>query len=189
VTSGRTIYHFHTRTKTGRALPLRQAAPGPWVELSVHDAERLGIAEGDLVRVESPRGAVEAAARVGRGRDGVLFIPFHYGYWDTPAGHTPDRQPRAANELTITEWDPVSKQPLHKIAAARVTKLADGDRPAPAPTTTASAPADPETAAPTVGDRDTLVDQRVTAAEPPAPPPTPSHTPGVPVRPTVSMGS
>jgi anaerobic selenocysteine-containing dehydrogenase len=93
------------------------------VELSAGDADRLGVTEGDLVRVESPRGVVEATARIGRGRDGVVFVPFHYGYWDTPNGRAPDGPGRAANELTITEWDPVSKQPLHKIAAASVTKV------------------------------------------------------------------
>jgi anaerobic selenocysteine-containing dehydrogenase len=94
------------------------------------------------VRVESRRGAVEASARIGRGRDGVVFIPFRFGYWDTADSHAPDDHPRAANELTITEWDPVSKQPLHKIAAARVSRLADRAPPAPAPPTAASAPAD-----------------------------------------------
>jgi anaerobic selenocysteine-containing dehydrogenase len=181
VISGRTAYHFHTRTKTGRSRQLDRAASGPWVELSAGDARRLGVAEGDLVRVESPRGAVEAPARIGRGRDGVVFVPFHYGYWDTPTGHMPDGHPRAANELTITEWDPVSKQPLHKVAAARVTRLAAGDRPAPAPTTTASAPTNPHVADPTAGGPEALVEERVGAAAPPEPPPSPPHTPGVPV--------
>ncbi len=48
-------------------------------------------------------------------------MPFHYGYWDTPGGHEPaNGAGRAANELTITDWDPVSKQPLFKTSAARV---------------------------------------------------------------------
>jgi ferredoxin-nitrate reductase len=124
LTTGRTVYHFHTRTKTGRAPQLTAAAPDVWVELAATDAEELGIAEGDLVRVESPRGHLEARARLGRARPGVVFAPFHYGYWDQPDGDRPDGRARAANELTITEWDPVSKQPLYKVAAVRVTKLA-----------------------------------------------------------------
>jgi anaerobic selenocysteine-containing dehydrogenase len=118
-TSGRSAYQFHTRTKTGRSRRLRAAAPSVWVELSRVDAERLGIAEGDQVRVESARGKVVGPARIGAGRTGVIFVPFHYGYWDSSG---PDDRPTAANELTMTEWDPVSKQPLFKLAAVRVTK-------------------------------------------------------------------
>ncbi|MFD7658765.1 molybdopterin oxidoreductase family protein [Actinosynnema sp. NPDC059797] len=173
VTTGRTAYHFHTRTKTGRSRQLRRAAPEPWVELSARDAAALGVSEGDLVRVESPRGRVEAPARIGRGRDGVVFVPFHYGYWDGGGkAHV-----RAANELTLTEWDPVSKQPLFKIGAARVSRLADGTGPAPAPTTTASAPHDPAGVPATAGDDDVRED--LTPTGPPPPPPTPDRTPNV----------
>jgi anaerobic selenocysteine-containing dehydrogenase len=139
-TTGRTVYQFHTRTKTGRSRSLHEAAPDAWVELSVADAARLGVAEGDVVRVESPRGAIEVRARVGQVSEGAVFAPFHYGSWDLDALY-PGSQRRQANELTMTDWDPVSKQPYVKTAACRVTKLRDGDGPAPAPTTTASRPA------------------------------------------------
>ena len=115
--TGRTVYHFHTRTKTGRAPQLQGAAPDVWVELAQADAERLGISDGDVVRVESPRGRVEGPARVTGMREGVVFIPFHYGYWDRDGRNGHDR---AANELTITLWDPASKQPIYKTAAVRV---------------------------------------------------------------------
>jgi anaerobic selenocysteine-containing dehydrogenase len=141
-TTGRTVYHFHTRTKTARARSLQDAAPGAWVELSPTDAEALGIAEGDVVCVESPRGSIEAPARVGRVRPGTVFAPFHYGYWDLEAAGPDGGPARAANELTMTIWDPVSKQPLFKTAACRVTRLRPGTGPAPAPTTAASAPVD-----------------------------------------------
>jgi anaerobic selenocysteine-containing dehydrogenase len=74
------------------------------------------------VRIETPRGAIVAPARIVAARDGVIFVPFHYGYWDTEDGAGPDGSARAANELTITAWDPVSKQPLFKTAACRVSK-------------------------------------------------------------------
>jgi hypothetical protein len=86
---------------------------------------------------------VEARLRISGVRRGVLFVPFHYGYWDTghPDGPGSDGPGRAANELTLTDWDPVSKQPLFKTAAARavVVEKSDGT-PAPAPTTAASRP-------------------------------------------------
>jgi anaerobic selenocysteine-containing dehydrogenase len=139
-TTGRTVYQFHTRTKTGRSRSLHDAAPDAWVELSEHDADGLGIREGDLVRVESPRGAIEVRARIGRVMPGAVFAPFHYGSWDLD-DLSPGEQHRQANELTMTVWDPVSKQPYFKTAACRVTKLRDADGPSPAPTTAASAPA------------------------------------------------
>ncbi|MFM1722109.1 nitrate reductase [Rhodococcus sp. PAM 2766] len=146
--TGRTLYHFHTRTKTARAPQLDRAAPDVWVEVSPTDAGRLAIAEGDQVEVASPRGTLRARARVTGVRDGVLFVPFHYGYWDCGDG---DHE-RAANELTITDWDPVSKQPIFKTAAAALRRVGAGSGPAPAPTTTASAPVT-DGVAPTVGGR------------------------------------
>lgn len=136
--TGRTLYHFHTRTKTGRVPQLNGAAPQVWVEIAGSDAREAGIGEGDLVEVALPRGAVRGRARISGIRPGVLFVPFHYGYWDA---HGPDRD-RAANETTATDWDPVSKQPLFKTSAARLRLLRpSGGEAAPAPTTTASRPA------------------------------------------------
>ena len=106
-----------------------------WVEMSAEDADRMDLNEGDLVEVASRRGSIRAPLRVSGVRRGVVFAPFHYGGWDQPQG----ADPTAANELTITEWDPVSKQPLFKVAAVRVSKVADGDAPAPAPDIAASA--------------------------------------------------
>ena len=68
---------------------------------------------------------VDVAPRLDAGRrrgsatscPGTVFVPFHYGYWDDPG------RPRAANELTLTEWDPVSKQPHFKYAAVRLAKV------------------------------------------------------------------
>jgi anaerobic selenocysteine-containing dehydrogenase len=138
--TGRTIYHFHTRTKTARAPQLQRAAPEVWVEASAEDANARAWSEGDLLRVRTPRGSVDARLRVGGIRPGVLFVPFHYGYWDR-ADDGGDGPGRAANELTPTDWDPVSKQPLFKTGAAcaEVLRRSDGT-PAPAPTTAASRP-------------------------------------------------
>jgi len=118
---------------------LNEAAPDAWVELNPADADRHGIAEGDVVRVESPRGAIEVRARVGHVMAGAVFAPFHYGTWDLSDVEA-DPAPRQANELTMTVWDPVSKQPYFKTSACRIAKVRDGDGPSPAPTTAASAP-------------------------------------------------
>ncbi|MGN6197356.1 molybdopterin oxidoreductase family protein [Humibacter sp.] len=133
LTTGRTVYHWHTRTKTKHARQLQHAAPAMWVELSQQDAARLGVAEGDIVRVRSRRASIEAPARVSHVREGVVFAPWHYG----------SSTETAANELTLSAWDPVSKQPEFKVSAVTVERLRAGDAPAPAPTNTASAPASP----------------------------------------------
>lgn len=117
LTTGRVVYHFHTRTKTGRSEELRDAAPDAFIQMNEDDARRLGIADGEMVRVTSRRGAAEAPARIGGIGPGTLFIPFHYGYWDAPG------RARAANELTLYEWDAVSKQPHFKYAAVKLEKV------------------------------------------------------------------
>jgi anaerobic selenocysteine-containing dehydrogenase len=150
LTTGRTTYQFHTRTKTDRAPELHAAAPETWIEVSAEDARAYGLAEGDIARVESARGYVEAAVRISGIRPGVLFTPFHYGAWDHPEEPT-HTQGRAGNELTPFGWDPVSKQPPFKVSAVSLTRVGVGDGPAPAPTTGGSAPADPDSVQPTVG--------------------------------------
>jgi anaerobic selenocysteine-containing dehydrogenase len=162
--TGRTLYHFHTRTKTARAPQLQSAAPQVWVEMSDADARARDLAEGDLVEVSTVRGRVRARLRISGIRDGVLFLPFHYGYWDAPGGFAPgERDGRAANELTITDWDPVSKQPLFKTAAAQLRLVERGDgTPAPAPTTTGSRPVRPGVPA-TVDGTGARMDEAVTA--------------------------
>ena len=111
LTTGRTVYHFHTRTKTGRAPQLEKAAPDVWVEISLGRRRRPDISEGDIVDITSPRSTMRARARICGIRPGVVFVPFHYGYWDHDADGPDDHAGRAANELTRTSWDPVSKQP------------------------------------------------------------------------------
>ena len=118
LTTGRVVSHFHTRTKTGRCPELNAAAPEPFVEMNADDAERLKVADGDAVEVASRRGTLRLPVKVGDILPGHVFVPFHYGYWDAKV-----QEPhRAANELTITGWDPVSKQPYFKYAAVQVRK-------------------------------------------------------------------
>ena len=145
------MYHFHTRTKTGRAPQLDDAAPDVWIEVSPTDADAAGIDEGDVVDISSCRATIRARVRICGIRTGVVFVPFHYGYWDHDTDRPHDDAGRAANELTRTSWDPVSKQPMFKVAAVRLTKVADADGiPSPAPTVGGPAPLG-ETVPPTVG--------------------------------------
>ena len=111
-TTGRLAYHWHTRSKSARSPWLEAAAPGVFVAINSRDAERLRVADGDMVRVVSRRGTVVAPAKVGEVVPaGVVFVPFHYGEIG---------QSHAANNLTPAAWDPVSNQPVQKLAAVRV---------------------------------------------------------------------
>jgi anaerobic selenocysteine-containing dehydrogenase len=123
--TGRLVHHFHTRTKTGRSPELNAAAPDAYIEVHPDDAQKLGVVDGDMLEVSSRRGTVQANVKIGGVLPGHLFMPFHYGYWDEPGsnGSQPDGRPRAANELTITAWDPVSKQPQFKFSAVRAVKV------------------------------------------------------------------
>lgn len=120
LTTGRVVYHFHTRTKTGRVAALQNAAPDMYIQISETDAKEYNIADGETIKVESRTGRVEGPARIGGIAPGLIFIPFHYGYWDG------EERFRAANELTKTSWDPVSKQPHYKHAAVRIEKVDSG---------------------------------------------------------------
>jgi len=80
LTTGRVVYHWHTRTKTARSVELDAAAPEAFVEISKQDAARLKIQDGDLLEVASRRGNVRAPAKVCDIIPCNVFIPFHYGY-------------------------------------------------------------------------------------------------------------
>ena len=114
LSTGRNVYHFHTRTKTGRVHQLQQARPNPIVQISKEDAKQFGIQDGEEVIVSSKRGSIQLPAQVGEIERGQVFIPFHYGYWDD------DDHARAANELTMDAWDCISKQPVFKSGAVKI---------------------------------------------------------------------
>jgi predicted molibdopterin-dependent oxidoreductase YjgC len=104
--TGRTVEHWHTRTKTGRVDALERLAPEAWVELHPDDARELGVRSGDVVRLVSQRGAVdEIVVRVTSVvRAGEVFVPFHY-------------DEACANRLTKNEYDPISREPNYKQCA------------------------------------------------------------------------
>jgi assimilatory nitrate reductase catalytic subunit len=109
--TGRTVEHWHTRTKTGRVEILDRLAPEGWVEVHPSDAESLRIHSGDLVRMVSERGEVDRIrVRVTQTvRAGEVFVPFHF-----------DEQ--CANRLTLNEFDPISREPNYKQCAVRVER-------------------------------------------------------------------
>ncbi|MBN2336253.1 formate dehydrogenase subunit alpha [Candidatus Bathyarchaeota archaeon] len=110
LTTGRVLQHFHTGTMTRRSEVLDALVPECPVELNPVDAGRLGVGDGEHVRVSSRRGEITAKAFVtDRSAEGAVFIPFHFAE-------------AAANVLTNPALDPKSKIPELKVCAVRVEK-------------------------------------------------------------------
>lgn len=115
LTTGRLVWHWHTRTKTGRSPILHMAAQHGYVEIHTEDAKALSIVQGEMVRITSPRGWIEVPARIGDAvQKGLVFVPFHFGSWE---------KKEAANELTADFVDPLSKQPQFKQSACKIEKV------------------------------------------------------------------
>jgi anaerobic selenocysteine-containing dehydrogenase len=109
--TGRTVEHWHTRTKTGRVAILEELSPEAWVEINVNDARQLRIGRRDRVDVISRRGRIRnVRVRITEAiSPGQVFVPFHYVEAN-------------ANVLTQAAFDPVSREPNYKQAAVRVEK-------------------------------------------------------------------
>jgi len=111
--TGRVLEHWHSGSMTQRIPILHRAVPSSYAELHAVDARRLGVGDGDLVRLVSRRGSIELAAKInGRGQPtpGQVFVPFF-------------DEGLLINELTLDAFCPISKQPDYKKCAVRVEKV------------------------------------------------------------------
>jgi assimilatory nitrate reductase catalytic subunit len=107
-TTGRYKEHYNSGAQTRRVEALVDAKPEPRVQVHPRLADRLGVADGEALLVESRRGSVCFSAQLSADiRPDTLFAPFHWG----------GRQ--AANLLTIPALDPISRMPEFKVCAVR----------------------------------------------------------------------
>jgi predicted molibdopterin-dependent oxidoreductase YjgC len=113
LTTGRRLDSYNTGVQTGGyTSPLRR---GETIDLSFEDARHLGVVEGEIVRVVSRRGAVQAPVRCDDGlRPGLAFMTLHF----------PDQVD--TNVLTIDAADPKSGTAEFKAVAVRVEKVPPG---------------------------------------------------------------
>lgn len=112
LTTGRVVSQFLSGTQTRRIGPLVDLYPEPLVEMHPKLAARLGISDGDRVRVHSRRGTIELRAQVvATIRPDTVFIPYHW----------PGAQ--SVNRLTHRDYDPVAKIPEFKVSAVRIEKV------------------------------------------------------------------
>ena len=121
--------HFHT-AKSNRSPTTRRLVPEMYVEMHADDAADLGIKDGDMVRVVTRRGQLEARAQVGSkslvkpSRNnvprGYMFGPWNLSVADSAV---PEKNKWLANRVTSRVWDPVSGQVDFKKSAARIEKI------------------------------------------------------------------
>lgn len=111
--TGRTVEHWHTRTKTGQVPILERMSPNAWLEMNPRDATSLHLKPHDQVDVESARGRVSGIElRVTEIiAPGQVFMPFHFAETNV-------------NQVTQSAFDPISREPNYKQCAVRVTKTA-----------------------------------------------------------------
>jgi anaerobic selenocysteine-containing dehydrogenase len=109
LTTGRRLDSFNTGVQTGHyATPIRRPET---INLSPEDALALGLNEGEVARVSSRRGSVDAPVHVDETlRRGLAFMTLHF----------PEQV--ATNVLTLDAWDPKSGTAEFKATAVRVDK-------------------------------------------------------------------
>ena len=111
LSTGRLLWHFHTGTMSRRSPTLHARVPEGYIEISIEDANEMGIVDGEKIKVSSRRGEVITKAKVThRVRKGLIFMPFHF-------------KEAAANILTNPVLDPIAKIPEFKVCSAKIEKL------------------------------------------------------------------
>ena len=109
--TGRTVEHWHTRTKTGAVAQLHAMVPNAWLEMNPVDAQRLALRQHDRVTITSRRNSVanvelRITAIVAPGQ---VFMPFHFAEQNS-------------NMVTLGSYDPISREPNFKQCAVRVER-------------------------------------------------------------------
>jgi formate dehydrogenase major subunit len=112
LTTGRQLEHWHTGSMTRRATVLDAVEPQANASMHPRTLRRLGVAAGDMVTIETRRGAISIMARADRAvAEDMVFVPFAY-------------VEAAANILTNPVVDPYGKIPEFKFSACRVIPTA-----------------------------------------------------------------
>ncbi len=114
--TGRLRDQWHGMSRTGTVPRLFAHAPEPVLAMHPEDMTARGIEDGDSVRVSSRRGDLLLRAESSpEQRRGDVFIPMHWGNrFMSGAG---------VNALTVSAFDPDSKQPELKHAAVEVARV------------------------------------------------------------------
>ncbi|MBI2924882.1 MAG: formate dehydrogenase subunit alpha [Verrucomicrobia bacterium] len=110
LTTGRNLYQYNAATQTGRT-PNEGLHVTDYLQLSPADATRLGLADGQTVRLSSEQGSAELPVRIsGHVKPGEVYTTFH--------------STRVfLNQITTSHRDRYTKTPEYKVTAVRIEKL------------------------------------------------------------------
>lgn len=108
--TGRILYHYNACAMTDKTEEINEIAHTSFIEINTKDAQKLGIADREIVSVASRRGEIQAEARVSdKTNPGECWMPFHY------LG--------GANWITNDALDSISSTPEYKVCAVKVRKI------------------------------------------------------------------
>jgi len=108
LSTGRQLFQYHTGSMTRKIDAINKVSSGAYIEIHPDDAKQLGVNDGDKVKVSSRRGSVDIKVLISeRPLKGMTFMPFHF-------------KEAAANVLTNTALDPISKIPELKVCAVKI---------------------------------------------------------------------
>ena len=111
LSTGRILYQYNAGSITMRTPGLKEIAGEGFIEVNRKDADRLGIADGERIRVRSRRGEISAVVRAGRTvSEGETWMPFHFP--DSPV-----------NRITNAVFDEFARIPEYKVCAVALEKI------------------------------------------------------------------
>ncbi len=111
LSTGRRLYHYHTRTQTGRCAGMNELLGEETADISLEDAQALGIVQGETIQVSSRRGSVKVKARITpEVMPGMIWMAFHF-------------RDNCANWLTNPAFDPLTLTAEYKACAVQVEKI------------------------------------------------------------------
>ena len=111
--TGRLLEHWHTGSMTRRVAELDRALPEALLDMNPADCERLGVSDGDKVRVRSRYGACDIkVSTAGRTTppEGIVFAPFF-------------AEETLINLVVQDVYCPLSKEPDYKKTVVSIEKI------------------------------------------------------------------
>jgi formate dehydrogenase major subunit len=110
LTTGRNLYQYNAATQTRRTHN-NELHPMDYLDVSPNDAKRLGLRQGETVRVCSRQGAAVLPVKIRDGlKDGELYATFHTARV-------------FLNQITNSYRDRYTETPEYKVTAVRIEKL------------------------------------------------------------------